>query len=184
MTINDESILDSRNLGFRYESFSGFPLAPGKSLYRGDILRFRYTSKEDNFKKINVDPCIIFSGANLSEGWIEGPNIFLFNYYYNKEGNKEVNKMNGVRFIQLYKNLYWNTQRGNDEVTRNPYFLFTYKNCEKLFGRLGKDLKKYWRRFKIPNVKSATNINMEVTELLLNTQNPIFADSTVKINEE
>lgn len=179
-----DDILKQMNLGFRYENFSGFPLAPGKSLYRGDILRFRYTSKEENFKKINVDPCIIFSGANISEGWIEGPNIFLFNYYYNKDGNKEINKNNGLKFMELYKKLYWDTIRENSGSTRTPYTRFTYENCEKIFGRLGKDLKKYWRRFKIPNIKSATNINIEIAEKILNSQNPIFANSNIKINEE
>ncbi len=179
----DKDILASRNLGYQYDNFTGFPLAPDRKLVRGDILRFRYTSKDDNFKKINVDPCIIFSGANLSEGWIEGPNIFLFNCYFTDDGRKEVNKMNGARFLSLYKLKYWDTQR-ESESGRNPFIQFTAKNLEKLFGNLGKDLKRYWRRFHIPNVKSATNINMDLTEKLLNAQNPIFADSTLKINEE
>jgi hypothetical protein len=180
----EHDIHDIRNLGYQYENFPGFPLAPDKSLVRGDILRFRYTSKDDKFKKINVDPCIIFSGANLSEGWIEGPNIFLFNYYYTSDGRKEVNKMNGTRFLALYKAKYWDTQRFGGSGEKQPFIQFTNKNLEKLFGNLGKDLRKYWRRFHIPNIKSATNINIDLTEKLLDTQNPIFADSLVKINEE
>ena len=180
----DKDILAKRNLGYQFDNFTGFPIAPDKSLYRGDILRFRYMSKKDNFKKINVDPCIIFSGANLSEGWIEGPNIFLFNYYCTDDGRKEVNKMNGERFLSLYKTKYWNDQRFAGDGAKKPFLQFTYQNLEKLFGSIGADLKKYWRRFYIPTIKSATNINMDLTETLLKTQNPIFADSNIIIKEE
>lgn len=180
----NEDFYESRDVKFKFDNFTKFKLEPDSSLVRGDIIRFKYTSKQEDSKKINLDPCIIVSGVNMSEGWIEGPNVFLFNNNYSTDGKiRESNRNSGVKFLQMYETRYWNKRKVNEDSERLPYLPFVYKNMEKLFGPLGLDLKRYWRRYDMRKVTFATKLNMETTKLLLNSNNPTFVNSTIKIKE-
>lgn len=180
----NEDFYTSREVQYKFANFTKFKLEPDSSLVRGDIIRFKYTSKQEKGTKINIDPCIIVSGVNMSEGWIEGPNIFLFNLNYSIDGkNKDSNKDAGMKFIHMYEKRYWNNRKVNEDSERIPYLPFVYKNLEKLFGPLGNDLRKYWRRYDMKKIFFASKLDIEVTKLLMSSSKPVFINSTIKIEE-
>jgi hypothetical protein len=161
---------------FKIDNFPLLKAYSDSSLYRGDIIRFRYLGKEEMEKKINNDPLLIFSGLDMQNGLIEGCNLMFFNIYYTPDGKTRETKTAAWRnFLSFYENIYWKTR--NIGLKRIPYMNFTYDNLPRIFGKMGVELQKYWRKYNVQKIKSLSNIDLDMTKSVLETTSPTFVQS-------
>lgn len=152
-----------------------------KGVFRGDLLFMRYRKRDiREEEKINTNPLLLFIGANLREGWVEGPNLMFFNKFPNQKGSGfRINTNLVSPFIETYRSLHFNTIYETKE--RRPFARLTRDRFIPLFGnKIGYNLLKYWRRYDIKKMQSVSNINIDTAEEVLTTTKPTFQKSLFK----